>query len=68
MPQWTDTINDWFTGSSDDRWTGEGAVIYVYSMSRYFLIAESTDYYYTAIPQCYHYVTQNSAYFFEAKQ
>ena len=68
MPKWTDTINDWFTDTSNDWFTGDGAVIYVYSVSRYYLITESIDYYYTALPQCYHYVTQNSASYFEAKQ
>ena len=68
MADWTDTINDWFTDTSNDWFTGDGAVIYVYSVSRYYLISESVDYFFTADPQCYHYVTQNSANYFEAKQ
>jgi len=64
MPQWCDNINLWFTDSIDDRWTDEGYVEYVYSVSRYYYIAQSIDYYFTTIPQSYHFVTQSSADYF----
>ena len=66
MSKWCDVIDRWFTGSSDDRWTDEGAVIYVYSASRYFLIAESVDYFFTAVPQAYTFITENHAFAFES--
>lgn len=65
MSKWCDVIDRWFTGSSDDRWTDEGAVVYVYSVSRYYLIAESVDYFFQTIPQTYAFVTEDCNYYFE---
>ena len=66
MTQWTDTNNDWFTSSTEDWWTDEGFVEYVFSISRYFFLAESVNYYFTTVPAAFNFITEPAQFYFEA--